>query len=322
MPGLGAVVAAMVSLGAGAPLRPAGAWSPAFTLPERDLIPAGIACDPRTRTFFVGSVRRRKILRRSAEGAVSEFVREGQDGILGVFALAVDPPRRLLWAYTGAVPAMDGWAEGDLGLTALFAYDLDSGRLARKIYPEFGHGAHGPSALAVDPAGAVYLADSAGSGLYRIAPGEDRTQLLVRPGVFRSPRGLALSEDGRGLYVSDSEEGLWRVDTGSGIRQRMPAPGGVAPSGLDGLARSGRSLIAVRGNRVVRLDLSPAGDRIVKETVLAGGRDLPDPAPGVAVEGDFYTLADGGRSFLLAGGKTPPRGSSAGAVIVRIPLGP
>ncbi len=43
--------------------RPVVKSTVAFTLPERDLLTEGIAYDPRTRAFFVGSVHRRKIVR-------------------------------------------------------------------------------------------------------------------------------------------------------------------------------------------------------------------------------------------------------------------
>lgn len=289
-------------------------------------MPEGIAYDPVSRAFFVGSLRHRKILRRSAGGAWSDFVPEGRDGLLAVVALAADPARRLLWACTSAVPSMRGWAEGDEGLTAVFAYELDSGKLVRKIYPEVSHGAHVPGGIAVGPSGDVFLSDGIGGGLSLISAGEDRSRIFVAPGEFRSPRGLAVSEDGRELFVADFLDGLWRVDAKTGGRRAVLGPRGSERPGMEGLLRSGRALIATfprdRPPRIVRLDLSPAEDRIVRETVLArDARLLSEPAPGTAAEGGYFTVANAPWKLFDPEAKPAPPETFPEPSVVRVPLG-
>jgi sugar lactone lactonase YvrE len=279
--------------------RPAarpGSFSTAFALPERGLVPQGIAHDSATGSFFVGSVARRKIVRRAADGSVTDFVREGQDGILGVLALGVDPANRLLWACTAAVPRMEGWSKGDLGLTAVLAYDLHSGRLARKIYPTVSHGAHEPGGLAVASSGDVYLTDSAGSGIYHISPGKDATEEFINPGVFRTPRGLAFSVDEKSLYVADELEGLWRVELETRNRAELRGPGGTILRGIGSLVRDGGRLIATQrasgGFSVVSLELAAGGRRIRKATVIAWDGDfIAETAQGVVVRGELYLVA-------------------------------
>jgi hypothetical protein len=48
--------------------------TPAFTLAERDLLTEGIAYDSKTRSFFVGSVHRKKILRVDRRGRTTDLV--------------------------------------------------------------------------------------------------------------------------------------------------------------------------------------------------------------------------------------------------------
>ncbi len=76
----------------------------AFTLPDPGLLATGIASDPQTGDVLVASVRKRKILRRTPHGEVSDFIHQGQDGFLAGDSLAVDAPRRLLYATTSAAP--------------------------------------------------------------------------------------------------------------------------------------------------------------------------------------------------------------------------
>ena len=265
----------------------------AFPPPGRDPRAQGIAYDSATRSFFMGSVVRRKILRRAPDGAVTEFVRSGQEGILGVAALGVNGRRRLLWALTAAVPEMDGWAPGDLGLMAVFAYDLDSGRLARKIYPTLGHGDHEPGGLAVAPGGEVYFADSVGSGVYRIAADGEEAEVFVAPGLFQVPRGLAVSPDGRTLYVADEVQGLWGIDLATRKRDPLRGSRGAVLRGIVGLAPDGPRLIALRrsssgGFSIVSLNLSDGGRRVrTARRVARDGKTPPGPSQGVVVDGDL-----------------------------------
>ena len=64
----------------------------ALELEDRELIPEGMAYDAPSRSFFVGSIAKGKIVRVGAEGAVTEFASR-LDSILGI---AVDSPRRKL----------------------------------------------------------------------------------------------------------------------------------------------------------------------------------------------------------------------------------
>jgi len=57
----------------------------AFTIPDRTIIPEGIAYDETSRSFFVSSQYQRKIVRIDARGAVSDFITQRQDGIWMVY---------------------------------------------------------------------------------------------------------------------------------------------------------------------------------------------------------------------------------------------
>jgi len=100
-------------------LTPRGRADAGFTLRERELLTEGVAYDARTRTFFVSSVRHRKIVAVDDRGRQRDFITEAQDGIGGVFGMAVDPVHRTLWASSTALPHMVGYRPEDKGATAL-----------------------------------------------------------------------------------------------------------------------------------------------------------------------------------------------------------
>jgi hypothetical protein len=98
----------------------------AFRIPERDLIPEGIAHDPRSGAFFVGSLHKAKIVRVDRDGRASDFVASGRDGLWDVLGMKVDGGA--LWACSAAGT---GRAE-QASASALFRFDLATGALLGK----------------------------------------------------------------------------------------------------------------------------------------------------------------------------------------------
>ena len=123
-----------------------------FVIRDRALIPEGIAYDPATRSFFVGSLAQRKIVRVDAKGQAKNFTEPGQDSLWAVLGLRVDVPRRLLWACS---------ANFQTGRSGLFAYDLKTGKLARK-YVLADTTKHLLNNLALLENGELYVTDSEG----------------------------------------------------------------------------------------------------------------------------------------------------------------
>src|SRR5262249_9114572 len=133
--------------------KPVGRSEVAFRLPEKDLLTEGIAWDPKTRSFFVSSVHRSKIVRRSADGFVSDFIKSGRDGIDGVLALRVDPSRRILWACSAALPQVAGLSSDREGSSGVFGYDIDKGTLVGKYELPKDRKAHALNDLTIGPRG-------------------------------------------------------------------------------------------------------------------------------------------------------------------------
>jgi hypothetical protein len=107
--------------------------TPAFTGRDASLIPEGIAFDPRSGAFFLGSIARRKIVRIDLSSGPSPGRVEERDlvatGLGGVLGLEVDSGRRLLWAAHNPV----GRAARREGRAMLSAFDVDSGALVREV---------------------------------------------------------------------------------------------------------------------------------------------------------------------------------------------
>jgi sugar lactone lactonase YvrE len=269
----------------------------AFTLPDPTIVATGIAVDRKTGDSYIASARQRKILRRTRQGAVYDFIQQAQDGFLAGDSLAVDSRRRLLYATTAAAPFMVGYQKEDYGRSGVFAFDLKSGKLVRKALLAVDGKRHLLNALTVDHKGNVYVSDTGASGIYLLRRGASELEPLIPADVFPATQGVALSKDEKTIYVADYTNGLWGVDLASQKRRPLVAPPGVWLFGLDGLSRAGDSLIAVqigpKPERVLRIQLDRKGTSITNVEVLEMSRpDYEGPIQGVVIGKEFLYVAN------------------------------
>jgi hypothetical protein len=276
------------------------------SLPILDLMPEDIAYDESARVFFVSSVRHHSVYRvrppdkGSGNCAVEQLLSADFPRHWPVLAVSLDAKRNLLWATEAALEGFSDIPQGDAGKTALLAVDKQSGKILRR----FELVAHGPAefgdmCLAAD--GTVYVSDGAGGGVYRVR-GDPRTASLekVADGLF-SPQTPALAADGKRLFVADYSMGIAVVGLHSPSRtpEYLPHPDDVAVTGLDGLYRSGDSLIGMQNGtepeRIIRFRLNRQQTRIVSaEVIEQSTARLGDPTHAVLVGPRFYVSANVG----------------------------
>lgn len=300
----------------------------AFTLADADLIAEDIAYDSVGRRFFVSSVHRGTIVAADSTGHASPFVQPGAGGsgaTWGMFALAVDPVRRLLWATTIARRAGAGWTAAYSGRSALLAYDLATGAVRSRVEPPPTPGGHALGDMTLGADGTVYVSNAAQGTVYVLTPGATALAALVPAGTFRSPQTPALSADGRRLFVADYSRGVAAIDLAARRVAWLAHPGNVAMTGIDGLYRVGAALIAVQNGttpeRVLRLLLDAPMTRILGADVLERGTPvLDDPTHGVMVGDAFYFIARSGWSRVRDDGSLRPAGPDNGPLIRRILL--
>ena len=274
--------------------RPVNRSLIAFTLQEKDLLAENVAHDPVSGAFFVGSTRHGKIVRRDRDGRISDFAPTGRDGMWMVIGMKVDSARRTLWVNTSGGGNYVRHRPADQGRAALLAFDLESGRLLRRLEPA-EEGPHFFNDLVVLRDGTVYLTDMSAAAIYRLRP---RGVALERWHVLdagTAPNGIALSGDERTLYVA-SNAGISAIDLASGERHLLAPAEGVDPLGIDGLYGADGALIGIQGwrrNRVQRFALSADGRSITGATVLEANHPMfMNPTTGVLAGGALFYIAN------------------------------
>ncbi|MEW6209657.1 MAG: hypothetical protein AB1631_14915 [Acidobacteriota bacterium] len=270
----------------------------AFTIPEKDLIPEGMAYDPVTKTFFVSSTYKRKIVSIDRNGRARNFTSEAEDGLLGVVGMKVDPGRRLLWAissHAGLNMPMKNMVEEEEGRSLVFKYDLTTGKLVKKYLLDNKPQKHFLNDLTINSAGDVLVTDTMGKAVYLISREKDELELFVK--LDHSPNGIDFSADEKKLLVAiygGSGVGFIDIDTRRFSDIAMPAGESFAS---DGLYFWRGSLIAVQpgnGEKIIaRYVLNQEMNRVERiEVIEATHPAFQQPTTGVIAGKDFYYIAN------------------------------
>lgn len=296
----------------------------AFTVHAKGLVPEGLAYDPNTKTFFVGSVYRRKIVAVNAAGEAKDFSHES-DGLWSVMGMKVDAKRHLLWGCTAGHMQMANAKPEENGKTAVFKYDLSSGKLLKKYPVPDGGGKHWLGDLALDSKGNVYASDSLSPAVYVIRQDKDEIESFVAGSPFINPQGIVLTSDEKKLLMADYLKGLFLIDLQTKEVVEVAALENATLLGIDGIYHVGNDIIAVQNgitpNRIVRLKLCSDWLVVEKLEVLEANNPVFDePTLGVVVGDQFYFIANSQWGAIDAKGKLAPEEKLKDPVVLRLRL--
>ncbi len=294
-------------------------------LNDAGLLAEDLAYDVRTGTFYVSSIHRRKVLAVSAEGAIRDFIAPAQNGIWGVYGLALDSSRQRLWGSMAAVPAMVKYDPADSGRTALVCWDLRTRKeLLRAELPRDGE-RHVLGDIALGPDGTVYATESIGGGLYRLRPGAKALETVAPSGTFGSPQTPLVMENERVLWIADYPRGIVSIDLGTGAIATVEKPRSLAASGIDGAYAALGGLVAIQNGtrpiRILSLSLDTSRRQIAGWSVLEqDSPELGEPNHGAVVGNDFYFLGNSGWDRVNAREELATPDGAKPPVILRLPL--
>lgn len=287
-----------------------------FELEDRELLPEGIAWDAGTGHFFVGSFKK-KILRVSSTG-VTEFA--GAEANLDyVLGLAVDSPRRLLYAVSTTAITEEGEKNRR---NAIVVFDLEKGKVLRRVDVP---GARQLNDVAIARGGRVFASDSASGAVYEITAAGAAKEILPA-GQIRGTNGLAASPDATRLYLAHST-GIAVMDLANpGTMKRVAIPARQSVAAIDGLYEWQGQLVGVQNvttpGRVILMTLSPDGATITRvQTLLSHHHPaLAEPTTGAITDKGFYLLAATGVTHLNRKGLIDNRDALRKPAVVRVLL--
>jgi len=255
---------------------PVGHSKPAFVVAEGDLAPENMAYDPAGKNFYLGSMRKGKVVRCSPSGGCAQFA-----GSLGT-VLGLKVHGSGLWLLNNAEKE-----------SALMHYDLASARVIRKY--AIAGGGHLFNDLVIATSGDVYLTDTRAGAVWRLANGS--ADLTRFPGRFQAANGITLSPDERLLYVSTYPDGITVVDLKTQTATPIARPAGLCLAAIDGLYFHGSALIGIQNGpmtpRVARFRLG-RGLRSIEGFEILERRNpsFEGVTTGVVAGDEFFYMAN------------------------------
>jgi hypothetical protein len=274
----------------------------------------GLAYDAVSRRFLFGDRLGRKLIV-VGEGMnhAVDFVRADSAGFRDIAAIEIDGRRGDLWVIS--VAPTDG-------MGTLHKLQLVSGR-PLKSFPI----AADPDPvtlvdLAVTPAGAVLVLDSAGRQLLVLRPTGTAVERVMRVDAVE-PASVAAAGDEGIAYVAH-RDGVSRIDLRARTSTRVAAPTSVSLAHLERIRWRRHALIAIRVDadgtrRIVRLDLNASGRAVTQATTF--------DEPVLSAEGQTFVGISGDELLYVVDGSKDPdgrliRGASGPAdfVVYRVPL--
>jgi len=304
--------------------KPVGRSQVAFSIPEKDLLPEGIAYDRGGDSFYLGSLWKGKIIKIDRKGFIREFAAEKQGGLRSVAGMRVDPDRRLLWVVSFVSPPWAKIAPADVGWSAVFKYDLATGQLVKK-YELSGPGAgHLLNDLTVTRSGDVFVTDSLRGEIYAINHQADRLEFFYRSDEFMYTNGITMGNDDRTLFVASPGNGVFRIDIPTKECRLVSHPETMTLSAIDGLYLYDNSLIGIqpRYSRVCRFYLNGKADSVERlEIIEARNPQFDFPNTGAIAGGAFYFIANSQAYSFNPDGTLFPLEKLKDVVILRADLG-
>lgn len=295
-------------------------------LDDSDFIPEGIAWDPHSRTFLVGSLHRGSVRRVAPDGTERPFLASAHESRAWVLGMKVDSVRRVLWlASLVSDASAPRHANGGGGYAFLSGYSLPEGRLLTRVAAPDSARAHLLNDLVITPAGEVYVTDTEAHALYRLPLGGNALQsVFANDPRLHFPNGIALDAE-RGLIYIAHLEGISVTSTRDRVQRllRLPRRAGVPAQGIDGLYYCKNALYAVQGRfqfqQVTRFALSRDGLRITGDSALERRHPIYDwPTTGAFSNGDFFYIANAQLRRLAPDGSISPPVLAGRSTILRI----
>lgn len=297
----------------------------AFVLPEKDLIPEGIAYDPRRNTFFLSSVYKRKVVSVLPDGTPQDLLPETADGLFSTLGLRVDAARNQLWVLSSLQASRTRVKDpANVGKGRVHQYDLATMKLVNTYAPSDSL-SHLFNDLTIASNGDVYITDSDNGSIYKVDAANRTMSVWYDAKDMFYPNGITMSPDQRCLFVAHWQ-GISRIGLDDRVPVLLTAKQKTTMTGIDGLYFYDGALIAVQNSagpqsRVMRFDLNPACDAVTKATVLESAHpDHRIPTTGVIVGDDLYYIANSQLQSFDAEGNILPPAMLHAPVVLKLPL--
>ncbi len=267
----------------------------AFRIAEKDLIPEGIAFDPGSKSFFVSSIHKNKIIRINPDKRITDFIVSGHEGIGQVLGMRVSGGKLWVCSNTG---------EGNpQGQSMVHVFDITAHILSKKWILQSSGEIHLFNDLVIGSNGDVFISDSDYGAIYRVNNTLKNPELLIKDERLNYANGITLTPNDE--VIVNTFKGFFKINTITRELKALPFPNYYV-IGIDGLSFYKQSLIGIQNITypvcINQYNLNSSFDKIENARVLVSNHPLFDiPTTGVIVDDWFYFIANSQMSNLDRG---------------------
>ncbi len=287
--------------------KPFGTGKVAFTIQNDAEQIESLVFDATRNRFFAASAATGEIFSVDLAGKTKPFISPSKEnGLFGVYSLAVDAGRDLLYVGTTSLPSFKGFDPETFGRGGIAQFELSTGKLRAKYALPFEAKARVISAMTVAPNGDVYAVEVLGNTVYKLRSGT--LAPLFNSPEFSSLRGIAVTDDHKYLYLSDYENGLFIASLERNQIRALSAKNQNL-GGIDGLYAYRNQIIALQNGtsptRVLRVLLGANGVEQV-QPLEANKAAMSVPSFGTLKGNQIYFIANSQRDLYDGNGKMLP----------------
>ena len=264
----------------------------AYTLSEKGIIAEGVAYDDVTKTLFISSIYKRKIIAIDSTGKITDFIPSGYDGIQGVIGMEVDPDRRQLWACSAWTRRKKPSGKMDQ-YSGIYKFNLDNGKLIKKYLLQDTLDRL-VNDITIHSNGTAFITESLQGKVFMIQPEKDSLELFVDSDHYYYANGITLSDNEKKLFVAHFS-GIDQINLNTLEVNRLKTPNNITLGAIDGLAFFNNSLIAHQSNLggVFRYYLDENQDSIASVNVIESSNPYFEiPTTGEIAGNEYYYIAN------------------------------
>jgi len=267
----------------------------AFTLADRSLHTEGIEYDSTTKTFYLGSIHKRKIVKINPDGRVADFCPPAFEGMTSIFGIKADTKKNLLWACASPMEEMENY--DSTARSAVFKFELSSGKLLHKYPMLLSKNSCVFGDLILAKSGQVLISDSKNNDIYTINEKTNQIEPYYTSPDFWNIQGIAFSQDEKYLFIADYVKGVYRLNVKARELTEIKNNLDVSLKGVDGIYFYKNSLVAVQNGvnplRATRYFLNKDLNEIVSfEIIDRKHPSFGEPTLGVINGKTFYYIAN------------------------------
>ncbi len=267
----------------------------AFTIKDRTLHTEGIEYDAAHKTFYLGSIHKRKVIKVASDGKVTDFCPSAFEGMTSIFGIKADVKRNLLWVCSSPMPEMENYDSA--ASSFVFQFELSSGKLLHKYQSILNskNSVYGDLILSKD--GNVFISDSKNNDIITLNQKTNKIEPYYSSPKFWNIQGMAFSSDEKFLFISDYVKGIYRLTIKTKQLTEIKSNVDASLKGIDGIYLHNNSLITIQNGvtplRCTRYFLNKSLDEITRFEII--DRHHPafgEPTLGVIDGKTLYYIAN------------------------------